>query len=73
MEVTPVKEVRQDIPDGLLVCMAQPAEPDGMILGQKDGLIMLDDEVAAKWIGGVIIAGRDCRAKLYAVRRLIQQ
>ncbi len=71
VEVTPVKEVKQEIDPKLLTCPSEDAPPPGMILGRKDGMLLLNDELASQWLGALIIAGRVCRGNLGQVRSLV--
>lgn len=61
--MTEIRYERQDIPASLLACRVEPGAP------AADG----SDEAAANYVIDLAIAGRDCRAKLDAVRGLVNQ
>lgn len=54
--------VRQAIPPSLLVCQGQPEPPPAPF----------DDTALALWIVDLANAGADCRARLAAVKGLVQ-
>jgi hypothetical protein len=61
--VTQIKEVRQEIPLGLLSCEAEPPAPAG--------LEAEDVERGANFVWDLAVAGDDCRAKVRAIRGLV--
>lgn len=61
--VTKVEYVRQEIPDALLTCPEGPPVPDPGTATQRS---------VAAFLVQAVHAGEDCRAKLEAIRRLVQ-
>ncbi len=59
--LTEIKYVRQELPAALLECSPEPAAPTDTA----------NNEAVANYVYDGIMAGRDCRESLGAVRRLV--